>query len=182
MEEVWKKITEVESINHYEVSNFGRIRTIGTAYRGKFRKPRYLKQGNHKAGYKVVIVTNNSKKQVRYLTHRLVAMHFIGNPNNKPTVNHINGIKSDNHINNLEWCTHSENSFHAYRTKLHVKPKIQPPQIIEAIKKRKKPVCDLNTGVFYECVDELAGLYGVNPNTMKSWVYNKRRQSKQFHR
>ena len=50
--------------------------------------------------------------------HRLVANKYIPNPESKPFVNHINGIKSDNHVSNLEWVTQSENELHAYKTGL----------------------------------------------------------------
>ena len=55
----------------------------------------------------------------RYKVHRLVALTYLENKLNKKTVNHINGIKTDNRLINLEWMTHSENCLHAFRTGLH---------------------------------------------------------------
>lgn len=65
-------------------------------------------------GYEKIILTKNNKSTL-FSVHRLVAMAFIPNPENKEFVNHINGNKLDNRVQNLEWCTRSENTIHAYK-------------------------------------------------------------------
>jgi len=65
-------------------------------------------------GYEKIILTKNNKSTL-FSVHRLVAEAFIENPGKKQYVNHINGIKTDNRVENLEWCTRSENTLHAYK-------------------------------------------------------------------
>lgn len=79
-------------------------------------------------GYIRVTLTSNKVKR-KHRVHRLVAEQFLPNPNNLPQVNHIDGDKTNNHINNLEWCTQSENIQHAYKTGLR---KIQDLEKVRA--------------------------------------------------
>jgi len=81
----------------------------------KFNKLTELKQS--KTGHKGYVKVRINKKDM--FVHRLVAIAYLNNPLNKETVNHINGIKHDNRVENLEWCTRSENTKHAYEIGLH---------------------------------------------------------------
>ena len=81
-----------------------------------FRRNKKLKSKIDK-GYERVALSNNNQRKF-FPVHRLVAIAFIPNPKNKPCINHKNGVKTDNRVENLEWCTYSENSLHAYATEL----------------------------------------------------------------
>jgi hypothetical protein len=71
----------------------------------------------NRLGYKEVALSKNGKTRT-VLLHRLLAIHFIPNPDNLPCVNHKNGIKNDNRLENLEWCSRSYNTKHAYENNL----------------------------------------------------------------
>jgi hypothetical protein len=84
----------------YEVSEMGEVRNMKTG--------RILKPGKHRQGYSQVNLFKE-KKQIMFKVHRLVAMTFLENSNQYPDVDHKNNIKSDNRVENLQWCSHSQN-------------------------------------------------------------------------
>lgn len=101
-----EKLLNIASFeNLYTINKQGEIKRVETQ--------RVLKHHTSHHGYKYVNLTKNGKSK-NYYVHRLIAMEFINNPYNKPFINHKNGIKDDNRIENIEWCTTSENEKHSY--------------------------------------------------------------------
>lgn len=110
--EIWKTI---DGFNNYKISNIGRIKSI-ERYKNNngglvYVPEKILILNPSTKGYNFVRITENKINKTLY-SHRLVALYFIDNPLNKPQVNHINGIKTDNRADNLEWCTNRENTTH----------------------------------------------------------------------
>lgn len=104
--EKWKPIAGYEAL--YEISDHGRVRNAKT---GQLRKTQ-----THKTGYVYVLLCKRGRDPYCEfaIVHRLVALAFIGAPPPNHEVNHKNGIKADNHADNLEWVTHAENVRHAH--------------------------------------------------------------------
>lgn len=116
MQEIWKDIIGYEG--QYQISNTGKVKrlerlTTDSLNRKKLVKEKIFLQKPANNGY-----TRISFGMKREYTHRLVAIHFIPNPDNKPEVNHIDGNKENNHVSNLEWVTKLENCRHASETGL----------------------------------------------------------------
>jgi hypothetical protein len=113
--ETWKDIIGYETF--YQVSNFGNVKSLGNEFS---RKERLLKLSPQSKSYLTVVLQKNATRKM-VLVHRLVAEHFIDNTESKLQVNHINGDKTDNAIENLEWVSHRENLDHAIKNNLTLK-------------------------------------------------------------
>ena len=139
--------TWIAFANGYEVSNIGNVRSIDrvvqTAKQPLKLKGKVLKPAIDKKGYKRVAIMVDGKLTTLKV-HRIVAKAFIDNVNDKPQVNHIDGIKTNNHVSNLEWVNNSENVQHAFDNglmtakRLHESPRCkQTKKGIEQIAKLK---------------------------------------------
>lgn len=114
MEEKWRDIRGYEGL--YQVSNLGNVKSFNN--RIKHKNPMILKQTiDRKNGYLTVSLSRNGKKKV-YRVHKLVASIFIDNSNSYPVINHKDGNKLNNCVNNLEWCTYKQNIIHSWKNGL----------------------------------------------------------------
>ena len=123
--EIWKDILGYEGI--YQVSTFGKVKALlrqkgkGTGRGSYISKERILKSRINRSGYKQVSLYKSGTART-LLVHRLIMIAFVPNLESKPEVNHIDGIKLNNDLSNLEWATHSENAKHAFKMGLRIPP------------------------------------------------------------
>lgn len=141
--EIWKII---DGYPNYMVSNLGRVKSLGN---NKMRKEKILKCWVKKDGY-VQIRLNKYGKGKKYYVHRLVAEAFIPNPNNLPEVNHKSEIKTQNNVENLEWCDRKYNmNYGTLIERAAEKIKGRTDIVEKRVAKLLKPIqqIDLETGI-----------------------------------
>jgi len=107
--ERWKPVKGYEG--HYEISDHGRVKSL--------KRNIILKTRKNRDGYRIVNLSENGKQDT-FLVHRLMGISFIPNLNNLRCINHLDGIKENNVLDNIEWVTHSENLLHAYKIGLRL--------------------------------------------------------------
>ena len=123
-EEVWRDVKGYEGL--YQVSNMGRVKSLERKNNyGRTVKERILKPAFDGWGYLVVTLCADGKRK-NLMVHRLVCEAFNDNRDEKPEVNHINEIKTDNRACNLEWCTRIENLTHGTRSERSAKTLSKP--------------------------------------------------------
>ena len=171
MKEIWKPVKDFEKV--YMISNFGNIKRLekiiirknpknkNTLIKYTY-KEKLLSLKNDKDGYKFIILCDNGRRKVSRI-HRLVAEAFLDNPNNYPIINHKDENKSNNHIDNLEWCTIKYNT--NYKN-----------SILKRSISQGKPVIYNNN--FYYSIGIAAKLN----NTYPSKIYNECRYNKNNNR
>lgn len=148
--ENWKPVTGYE--NYYEVNLQGTVRSKRPRNRGQGMTPRI-----DRAGYLTVRLNKPGRLSSTQYVHRILALAFIPNPDGKCCVNHLNGNKLDNSLENLAWVSHQENVKHAYDMGLVAKPNV-------------KRVVDNCTGQEYESAKEAALFTGIPYNTLRNYL------------
>jgi hypothetical protein len=169
--EIWKPIKDYEGL--YEVSNMGRVRSLNHYVIDKqnakrFFKGKVLRIYQNEYGYCFVRLVNNSGvKNIR--VHRLVAEAFIPNPDNLPEVNHKSEIKTQNNVENLEWCDHKYNMAYS-----HNSGKIPKKIVVAKNNKTNESRCFLtvkNAANYFQCSNSYMYNCCENNRTYKGYTF-----------
>lgn len=155
--EIWVDVIGYEGL--YKISNLGRIES------NHHDIAIILRNSNNGHGYLTYSLNSGNKKTKTFYAHRLVAKHFIPKIEGKDYVNHKDGNKSNNTVQNLEWCTALENSAHALSNGLQTR--------IGANHSVAKTVLNTVYGIYYDTLTEAAKFYGIKKTTLAAMLNGK---------
>ena len=158
--EEWRDIPGYEGF--YQVSNLGRVKRIKAGHGTK--SGTVLKTVTDSNGYILVGLCKNAKQQL-YLAHRLVAQAFIPNSKNKPEIDHIDGNRQNNYVNNLRWVTHKENINNPYTIKKIGRAHIGKYGILHP---KTKPIVCIDTGRLFSGIYEATRELKINKSSISS--------------
>jgi len=171
--EVWKPVVGYEG--YYEVSNLGRVKSLSkTWFTGKdgcvkkYKPDTILVNTISSQYFKVLLQKNKTRKNK--LVHRLVAEAFIQNLENKPCVNHKNGIKTDNRAENLEWVTYRDNIINALENGLTPIYRGKNHPLYGRVGPAAKTVYCIETGKTWSSAKEAAKDLGIPHSTLRGWL------------
>ena len=161
MEEIWKDIKGYEGI--YQVSNLGRVKALN--YR-RTKKEKIMKSINDNRGYLFVKLYKNNEHK-NFKIHRLVANAFIENHNNYEEINHIDECKTNNYVNNLEWCNHKYNMNYGTGNK-------------RRSEKYKKGIYCLETDKIYNSIKECTKELDISKTSIGFVLNGRQKQTKGY--
>lgn len=170
--EIWKDIPGYEGF--YQASTLGRIKSVTRTVnrRGNTTRivyERILITMSDGKGYQLVNL-NKYNVSTTHTVHRLILSTFVENTENKPQVNHINGIKDDNKLINLEWSTVSENGLHAYKNGLQISAKGEK---VNGSKLKDEQVLEIRKIGKSKSLKELSNIYNISISTISMIINNK---------
>lgn len=174
-QEIWKDIRGYEGL--YQISNLGRVKSL-ERFRPNHAKIQKVEEKIKQArsdtqGYQCVdLYRNNTQKTIR--VHRLVAEAFVENTDGKETVNHKDGDKTNNRVENLEWATAKEQNEHLYRNRLKSEEGINKSILAMNRANSKKVIC-INTQSIYSSASEAARKINVSPSLVMRCCRGERR-------
>ncbi|EJY3122526.1 HNH endonuclease [Salmonella enterica] len=157
-----------EYLKNYKIYEDGRVQRI-TKPKGAKKEPGYfLKPEITKHGYQRITLCYKGKTK-RFLLHRLVALVHLPNPGNLPVINHIDGNPANNHVSNLEWCTYSDNEYHAYRILNKIPQRGENHYNAKLDENLVREIRNMNNPNFHKLQD----IYGIDRRTISEAYHGK---------
>lgn len=178
--EEWRPIAGFEGM--YEISNLGRVLSLHF----RTRNNKLVLKGYDRGDYRRVCLMLDGKRCF-FSVHRLVAMAFIPNPDNKPCINHEDGVRDNNRSENLTWVTNSENTLHAWRIglkkRLYGKDHHNFGRVVSEAQRQQmrnhpslsRQVINTDTGIIYKSVREAADMEGLDCAQVRRSLVRKNR-------